>query len=433
MTKTIYDAHCHLFYKGYITRRILHALLELMSDLDKIITQDKTKNSKNNNQKLKISSLIRRTINVINLIMTDSSEQVMLKLDKKYKDLDVIFVPLAYDVTSCFRQAYDQDITTLATRKERDMLDQIMSNMLLILNRYVHKLTKYKILPQLSTLYSKLEELAASRQDNTSSQQADIFMFQINQLIDLKKKYPQRVYPFLYVDPRRKNTLSLAQQIVGPDKPFLGIKLYTPNGYSPLDPGLMDLYAFCEQNNIPITVHNSYGGFATFVKKLEIKGGFYRDGRIIEHNGWIEFDTEFFSSPGPAILERANALNHPLIWQKVLEHFPLLRLNLAHFGGDGLHWQQPILKLMLQYPNVYTDLSCQTETQMLMHIKQNYFHLAKDKFIYGSDYYLNMFFIDTFDQYLSNFFSVFSENDLDQIMFHNPKRFLFGSNRETVA
>ena len=231
------------------------------------------------------------------------------------------------------------------------------------------------------------------------------------------------------MDPRRPQSLKLARELVGRDKPFLGIKLYTPNGYSPLDPGLMDLYDFCEQNQIPITAHHSYGGFSTFVKRLEIKGGFFSSGHIVEHNGWIEFETDFFNSPKEAILERAEKLNHPLLWQKVLEQFPLLRLNLAHFGGDGKHWQEHIIKLMLQYGNLYSDLSCQTEEEMLRHIKKNYLHLAPHKFLYGSDYYLNLFFIDSFQQYFANFLKVFSDAELEQLMFFNPQKFLFGQKK----
>jgi len=60
---------------------------------------------------------------------------------------------------------------------------------------------------------------------------------------------------------------------------------------------------------------------------------------------------------------------HPKHWAKVLEIFPVLKVNLAHFGGLGEwtarangnppreNWADPIVALMRDYENVYTDLS----------------------------------------------------------------------------
>ena len=349
----------------------------------------------------------------------------MLKLRKHYKDFDVIFVPLSYNVTSCFQESYTQDLSSLATRKDHELLAEIRDNMLTMLDKYMHRLVHYKIFGQLQSLHTRLDELISYRDKTTELDNKDIFSFQISQLQELKKKYPSHVYPFFYVDPRHPETLTLVRELVGKHKPFLGIKLYTPNGYSPLDPNMMDLYDFCQTNQIPITAHNSNSGFATFVKKLEIKGAFYFDGHVIEHNGWIEFDKDFFSDPGAAIVERAKKLNHPKLWEKVMQTFPELRLNLAHFGGEGKDWQEIVIDLMLKYPNLYTDLSCQTEQDMLQHIKNNFLPLAPQKFLYGSDYYLNMFFIDSFAQYLTNFFNVFSEAELERLMYYNPRAFLF--------
>ncbi len=430
MKTPIYDTHCHLLYKGYITRRILYTLLDLMSDLDKLISYNKFKNEATQKQKIKISSLIKRTINVINLMMSSSSQDVLHHLEHSYGQMDLIIVPLAYDVSSCFQEAYAQDISTLTIRQERDLLNDIRNDLLFILDRYVQKLTHYKIFSQLKSLHNKLELLTNNKNTETRALNSkDVYMFQLNQLLELKQAYPGRVYPFLYVDPRRAHTLRLAKELVGKDKPFLGIKLYTPNGYSPLDQNLLELYEYCQQEQIPITAHNAYGGFSTFVKKLEIKGGFFRNGQIIEHNGWIEFETDFFTSPHKAILERAERLNHPMLWAKVLELFPQLRLNLAHFGGDGKHWQEHVIKLMIKYANVYTDLSCQTQERMLQHIKKNYLHLAPQKFLYGSDYYLNLFFIDSFQQYFANFLKVFDDTELERLTYQNAQAFLFASKK----
>ncbi len=261
----------------------------------------------------------------------------------------------------------------------------------------------------------------------------NIFFYQLNELMELKEKYPERIFPFLYIDPRRKDYFKDYKQLIGKQKPFLGVKLYTPNGYSPLDPNLMEVYAYCEENGVPVTVHNAYGGFSNFVKKLEIKGGFYLDGQVVYHDGWIEFDTDFFASPREAIRERAERLNHPRLWAQVLRRFPRLKLNLAHFGGDSPQWQKEIFRLLVEYPNVYSDLSCQTEAELLHTIRQKYFKQLPQKFLYGSDYYLNMFFIDDFGEYFGNFTRVFTPNEIERLSLDNARRFLFGDKDELFA
>ena len=185
MKQTIYDTHCHLLYKGHITRRILYTLLDLMSDLDKLVSHNKTKNEKIQKQKIKISSLIKRTINVINLIMSSSSEDVLHQLENSYGQIDLIIVPLAYDVSSCFQEDYTQDLSTLTTRQERDLLNNIRTEILFMLDKYVHKLTHYKIFSQLKVLHNKLEQLTNSKNPETGIYPSkDVYIFQINQLLE---------------------------------------------------------------------------------------------------------------------------------------------------------------------------------------------------------------------------------------------------------
>lgn len=115
--------------------------------------------------------------------------------------------------------------------------------------------------------------------------------------------------PFVGVDPRRSNMAELLTIFI--NMGFMGVKMYPPLGYSPdykskdnppwLNKNLFELYTFCSKNKVPITAHTSPGG---------IRG--------------------FGSSP-----RKASRLAHPIEWFNVLNDFPKLKVNLAHYGGNS--------------------------------------------------------------------------------------------------
>ena len=148
---------------------------------------------------------------------------------------------------------------------------------------------------------------------------------------------------------------------------FIGVKLYPLMGYYPwgnarkcktkwlpekrreagvrwshVDEALKALYAKCAARQIPITAHCSPQGSR--------------------------------GPHGASSSEKGQAnQSHPRNWIPVLDHFPNLRLNLAHMGGDHFQtlkpeekgtvtdWAFQIAKLMgsTDYPHVYADRSCQ--------------------------------------------------------------------------
>jgi hypothetical protein len=69
---------------------------------------------------------------------------------------------------------------------------------------------------------------------------------------------------------------------------------------------------------------------------LRLKGYINQQNQVVAFDGKYKFDEHFFGTkPGEAIKERATVLNHPRLWLEVLEQFPNLIINLAHFGGSG--------------------------------------------------------------------------------------------------
>ena len=144
-------------------------------------------------------------------------------------------------------------------------------------------------------------------------------------------------------------SLNIAQDAVL-ERGFVGVKLYPPMGFLPanntsaelsypehsvqipdfktkIDAALDALYSWAESNDVPIMAHanNSNGA-------------------------------------GPGYSERA----HPKHWIAVLERYPKLRLNLAHFGGfDELppakHWEETIGGNLTRFKNLYADISYLSE------------------------------------------------------------------------
>lgn len=123
-------------------------------------------------------------------------------------------------------------------------------------------------------------------------------------------------------------------------------------------------------------------------------------------------------------------------------------MNLAHFGGGGqlnnfidyrngekpdyetYSWAKTIFELLenKKFTKFYTDLSCFKEDSniTLTKFKENLYDpnaFVKSNTLYGSDFYLNMIFTDSFDDYVNMFTSDFG-SDYDQISILNNMKFL---------
>ncbi|HEX9896118.1 MAG TPA: amidohydrolase family protein [Dehalococcoidales bacterium] len=196
---------------------------------------------------------------------------------------------------------------------------------------------------------------------------------------------------------------------------FAGIKVYPPLGFDPW-PDKEDelrkvryLYSFCEKRSIPVTAHGSESGFVV-VPKREVR-------------------------------------NYTAIskWRRVLENYPRLKLNLAHFPiGEKSIWVFPkkrrlreVLGLIRDYDNVYVDFSCRA-------INDRYYVLLKgllesmppdlkkklnERILFGSDFTVNLMSIESYNKYLELFSRTTTLNDSEKDSFcrTNPERFLFAS------
>ena len=196
---------------------------------------------------------------------------------------------------------------------------------------------------------------------------------------------------------------------------FAGIKVYPPLGFNPwpedtdgyTDDEEMErelekvhyLYAFCIRHNIPLTAHCNAGGFLVDKKYKE------------------------FASPAK--------------WAKVLaqKENKQLRLNLAHFGGaERDDWRDQIADLVLQYENVYTDISYQgvdkkiyAKLKLFLDSKGTDRKRLLEKIIFGSDFMINLQDIATYGTYLQYFAetSALTLEEKEMMCHGNAMKYLF--------
>ena len=120
-------------------------------------------------------------------------------------------------------------------------------------------------------------------------------------------------------------------------------------------------------------------------------------------------------------------------WAKVLDAFPELTLNFAHFGSQRngqKQWRDAIIEWTNRYDRVYTDISCKSASY--------YKELAdlltanprlQERVLYGSDFSINLLVTDTncYSENLDAFLNATLEPSHQiNICERNPEKFLFG-------
>ena len=209
-----------------------------------------------------------------------------------------------------------------------------------------------------------------------------------------------RMWPFVAADPHRENVVDVVTNALEGGI-FKGVKIYPVMGFTPDDRRLYPIYDYCVQREVPITTHCQNGG----IPGLE---GYYR-------------------------------LAHPKYWKRVLSAFPELVLNLAHNDWTGTSWQRGIRQLILDYPNVYTDVAYDTEMWLMprRYFKsiQKMLHTAKiqDRLLFGTDWYMGRFlwteasYLEWFTRHAAKIpwcRVKFTPMDMHRLTDANPRRFL---------
>lgn len=247
---------------------------------------------------------------------------------------------------------------------------------------------------------------------NISIEMSPGYKSHMEALEQLVQHNPGTVFPFLAVDPRRMGILELVKQKV--DKvhgPFFGIKIYPPLGYLPTHPNLVPIFDYCIAQDLPITVHCSPGGLSNFCTENVVVS------TIPPYSSTCTGDKSIFYA-------------NPANWKPVLEKWPTLRINFAHFGGgqqlaEGkTEWMNTIIGFLKNpgYPNVFTDVSYFTTTglmQEVLFIMQE--NNITDRVMFGTDFIMIM--LDPKLGGLKNYFNQFVPFNLN-LHVANAARFL---------
>lgn len=424
------DVHCHLFNKKI-------ASIPLLLDAIKSILKKKKFTDKNELESDSLSALgnIRRISRLLKILFSNK-EDTLLNYLSKYES-DTFFVPLMFDLKFAVDSAE-------AIEMLREMKNELQDELTNIHNEEdnSNRLEDEYNVDEFDTLFTVIDEIIQendrSSEDLLTGSQHDTFDEQYKQLIDLRNRHTSVIKPFFAVDSRRSNIFTKMKYALEKDG-FAGVKMYCPNGYSPLDPRLDEVYRYCVDHNIPITAHCSYGGFATLENKVNVQGAIYKDNQVMHYDGELKFAKKIFNPGG--VEERALALNHPDLWNAVLNKYKGLKLNLAHMGirsvddfDERYEWSNLIIKMMLEHETLYTDLSCMSAKESIAYLwelgskadQECDFDLKiTDRIMFGTDFWLSMLFKDL-KLYMQDFEDVFANkpNDFIRLQQINPKRFL---------
>lgn len=243
-------------------------------------------------------------------------------------------------------------------------------------------------------------------------------------------------YPFVGIDPNN-HSMEYMEKLLSeyvntshimhaphtiPDKPCYGIKIYPPLGFSPWPDSKSALeknrylYSFCEKNRVPIITHCDDQGF---------RG-------VSAEEAWRNTD--------------------PASWRTVLENYPSLIIDFAHFGKQYAFsernniasmamrlkkqpdspWFASLVKLISEFSNVYADLSfsgCTDEFYIeLMNFIDGESREAREKLLsrilFGSDFSVNLLKVESYTKYWSIFEkSPFTDDEIMRIGGENALRF----------
>lgn len=243
------------------------------------------------------------------------------------------------------------------------------------------------------------------RGDTESDRDQERFHKQRDDLMEASLQRPGRVFPFFAVNPKRPDHFDLMKDALE-NKGFVGVKLYPSLGYKVDSDKMMEVYDYCEEHDIPITMHCNHTGF-------------YVEEEFIDYC-------------------------NPEHWEPILAQHPSLKICFAHFDGhqsfsdpNGLDegtWGKKILDLMQNddYSGVYADVSYHTDMMGEPELEQHYLQkinellnmpVVQDRILFGTDSWLLRLNMSD-ELFWSYFQDKLSGPQFQRIASTNPKVFL---------
>ena len=228
------------------------------------------------------------------------------------------------------------------------------------------------------------------------------FLAQIRGTAEAALQRPGRILPFIAVNPIRPDHFAIMKRAIE-ELGFLGVKLYPGLGYEVGTPAIGKVLDYCNEHDVPVTVHCTSGGFA----KSQATAQF----------------------------------SHPKHWRDLFTGRESMRVCFAHCGGwAGLsnqdpaqrEWSDEILSFMDEFPHVYADLSYHVVMMTGGVPEQRYLAalrelLAKpvlgERILFGTDSWLLRLNL-TEDSFWRYFESHLTPAEFAQIAEKSPRRYL---------
>ena len=263
---------------------------------------------------------------------------------------------------------------------------------------------------------------------------------QITELFEVKKKFPNRLLPFISVDPRKDYPQGVGKYLEQKFKEygFVGIKLYPALGYYPFNPELEPVYDFACKHNVPLMIHCTRAG-------IWFQGDIRTEHLLPENfNPKPVYNYDFTNQRKKKIKVKVfkDNFTKPENFVEILEQekYRNLKICFAHFGGSSeilkskksgsdtpeTNFYLNIKKLMEKYPNVYTDISYtlskmkKVKSFIIPDIQNPVF---RNRILFGTDFFMTI--QEKSEKRLVNeFLDQISTDDFNQIAKTNANYYL---------
>lgn len=256
---------------------------------------------------------------------------------------------------------------------------------------------------------------------------------QLDAMREARNAFPDRLLPFVALDPNNPDMDPIFQKAFSKEYGFFGVKIYPLLGYLPNHPRLMEVFEQCEALGIPVTTHCGGNSTRALANTFELPYRRYdANGQKVDDFLSVTFRNE---------TEKGLFFNDPARWIPVLERFPKLRLNLAHFGGDDSWkrfsakepntWVHRIVSLMEDYEHVYADVSfilhlCEKRNIGFLETLEELLiekELVRNRTLFGSDFYMVLIH-EKLPLVSQNFLLRLNDELIHRLTRENPRRFL---------
>lgn len=440
--KTAFDAHCHLFNLGYLVSELLAMGWDaLWGNYPRQARQEEISERQREREKKdlleSIGDFLEQMAELgLSLVQSYEKNYDLLKkhfLEENPDQSDLNAVPLMMDIYYMFadppeREDFieDQFLEELGDDAEANfklwsehLRKRIQRGQGVALDHqdldreYKKELLK-EMEEQLDLLFKEhrsYQDRAQKKLDGVDTLMTPGYEHELEKTLKLQQDNPDRIFPFLAVDPRRENIMDLvkAQNVLGiqgplvsSQGPFYGIKVYPRLGYTPDDLEKIGLLEWCADQNIPLTFHCNTTGFPPF-----------------KNWSWSDY-------------------SDPALWEDYLIKYKDkgLRINFAHWGYKNEIWSKKISDYIENSegkytPHVYTDISCFVADGSMEEAREAY--LAKDALKnhvqFGTDYDVMLLVGNkNLNEYFQEFNEVFTNpggrNYVEEMRVTAPRAFL---------